>query len=66
MKICKNPSDAEFYGESNGQIKNGTVDDDVNYIIQSSVLYVFLFVIIILLTSSIKADSYLKSLQFEH
>ena len=23
MKICKNPSDAEFYGESNGEIKNG-------------------------------------------
>ena len=23
MKICKNPSDAEFYVESNGQIKNG-------------------------------------------
>ena len=23
MKICENPSDAEFYGESNGQMKNG-------------------------------------------
>ena len=23
MKICKNPSDAEFYGESNGEINNG-------------------------------------------
>ena len=22
MKICIHPSDAEFYGESNGQIKN--------------------------------------------
>ena len=21
--MCKNPSDTEFYGESNGQIKNG-------------------------------------------
>ena len=25
IKICINPSDAEFYGESNGQIKNGAL-----------------------------------------
>ena len=46
-----------------------TVIYDVSYVsddVFHTVYYIFLFVIIILLTSSIKADSYLKSLQFVH